>query len=104
MTAMWPAIRRRNRQSINSQHTSPMVLDDLIAMTEKAQAARKQTCIQCCMAAGCLSSRSAEIKEVLDLCGSRRETACGHTTLYAGLFAGGLRLLGHRDQIIKHHR
>ena len=43
-----------------------MVLDDLIAIAEKTQGAYKQTCVRCCMAAGCFSSRSAEIKGALE--------------------------------------
>ena len=60
-----------------------MVRDDLIAIAEKAQAAREQCCIQCCMAAGCLSSRSAEIKEVL-------EKAVTEKDLQAASKSGGL--------------
>jgi bidirectional [NiFe] hydrogenase diaphorase subunit len=43
-----------------------MALDDLTVIAEKTQASRKQTCVRCCMAAGCISSRSAEIKDALE--------------------------------------
>jgi bidirectional [NiFe] hydrogenase diaphorase subunit len=43
-----------------------MVLDDLIAIAEKTRGAYKQSCVRCCMAAGCFSSRSAEIKVALE--------------------------------------
>jgi bidirectional [NiFe] hydrogenase diaphorase subunit len=43
-----------------------MVLDDLIAIADKTRGARKPHCIRCCIAAGCLSSRSAEIKGALE--------------------------------------
>jgi bidirectional [NiFe] hydrogenase diaphorase subunit len=40
-----------------------MVLEQLVAMAEKKRAAQKEVCIRCCMAAGCMSSRAAEIKD-----------------------------------------
>jgi bidirectional [NiFe] hydrogenase diaphorase subunit len=43
-----------------------MVLEDLIEIAEKRKLIRKEICVRCCMSAGCLSSRSAEIKAVLD--------------------------------------
>ncbi|MBV8484062.1 MAG: NAD(P)H-dependent oxidoreductase subunit E, partial [Verrucomicrobia bacterium] len=43
-----------------------MVLEQLIAITEKEKKARKEICIRCCMAAGCMSSRGAEIKESIE--------------------------------------
>ena len=42
-----------------------MVLEQLLEITEKQKAARKEICIRCCMAAGCMSSRAAEIKQAL---------------------------------------
>src|SRR5215468_2526624 len=43
-----------------------MVREDLTAIAEKERAARKPMRVRCCMAAGCLSSRSAEIKTALE--------------------------------------
>jgi bidirectional [NiFe] hydrogenase diaphorase subunit len=43
-----------------------MVLEELKAISEKERAGRKPIQIRCCMAAGCLSSGSAEIKTALD--------------------------------------
>lgn len=43
-----------------------MVHEDLTAIAEKERAARKPMRVRCCMAAGCLSSRSAEIKTALE--------------------------------------
>jgi len=43
-----------------------MVHEDLIAIAEKEKAARKEIRVRCCMAAGCLSSRSAEVKTALE--------------------------------------
>src|SRR5215472_11319241 len=43
-----------------------MVHDDLIAIAEKQRDARKPVRVRCCMAAGCLSSRSADIKAALE--------------------------------------
>ena len=43
-----------------------MVHEDLIAIAEKEKAARKEIRVRCCMAAGCLSSRSAEIRTALE--------------------------------------
>ena len=43
-----------------------MVLDDLIAIAEKTRRSYQQSCVRCCMAAGCLSSRSSEIKDALE--------------------------------------
>jgi pimeloyl-ACP methyl ester carboxylesterase len=42
-----------------------MLLEELQRIIEKERAARKQTCIRCCMASGCMSSRSDEIKDVM---------------------------------------
>ncbi|MFY9987052.1 MAG: NuoF family protein [Chthoniobacterales bacterium] len=42
-----------------------MVLEQLQEVAEKEKQARKEICIRCCMAAGCMSSRAAEIKETL---------------------------------------
>ena len=44
-----------------------MVIDDLNAIAEKEQAARKKTVIRCCMAAGCMSSNSETVKKNLEL-------------------------------------
>jgi bidirectional [NiFe] hydrogenase diaphorase subunit len=38
-----------------------MDLEELLGIAEKQKAARKPTCIRCCMAAGCMSSKAAEI-------------------------------------------
>src|SRR5215469_3839677 len=35
-------------------------------LAEKERAARKEICIRCCMAAGCMSSRATEIKEAIE--------------------------------------
>jgi bidirectional [NiFe] hydrogenase diaphorase subunit len=43
-----------------------MVHEDLIAIAEKEKAAHKEIRVRCCMAAGCLSSRSAEVKTALE--------------------------------------
>jgi bidirectional [NiFe] hydrogenase diaphorase subunit len=43
-----------------------MVIDDLNAIAEKEQAARKKTIIRCCMAAGCMSSQSEVLKQSLE--------------------------------------
>ena len=43
-----------------------MVLEQLMELAEKERAARKEICIRCCMAAGCMSSRATEIKEAIE--------------------------------------
>jgi bidirectional [NiFe] hydrogenase diaphorase subunit len=43
-----------------------MVLDQLLDLAGKAKAARKEICVRCCMAAGCMSSRAIEIKQALE--------------------------------------
>jgi bidirectional [NiFe] hydrogenase diaphorase subunit len=43
-----------------------MTHEDLAAIAEKEKAARKEIRLRCCMAAGCLSSRSADIKTALE--------------------------------------
>ena len=43
-----------------------MVHEDLIAIAGKERSARKPVRVRCCMAAGCLSSRSADIKTALE--------------------------------------
>jgi len=43
-----------------------MVIDDLIEIAEKEQAARKPCLVRCCMAAGCMSSNSRGVKEALE--------------------------------------
>jgi bidirectional [NiFe] hydrogenase diaphorase subunit len=42
-----------------------MLLEELDSIAEKTKASRKEICIRCCMAAGCVSSRAAEIKQAL---------------------------------------
>ena len=42
-----------------------MLLEELQRIVEKERAARRQICIRCCMASGCMSSRSDEIKDVM---------------------------------------
>ena len=43
-----------------------MILNDLIQIKEKEQAARKKIVLRCCMAAGCISSNSKGVKEQLE--------------------------------------
>jgi len=43
-----------------------MILNDLIAIKEKEQAAQKKIVLRCCMAAGCMSSDSKGVKEQLE--------------------------------------
>jgi len=43
-----------------------MILNDLIQIKEKEQAARKPIVLRCCMAAGCMSSDSKGVKEQLE--------------------------------------
>src|SRR6516165_6881238 len=43
-----------------------MILNDLIQVKEKELAARKKVVLRCCMAAGCMSSNSAGVKEQLE--------------------------------------
>jgi bidirectional [NiFe] hydrogenase diaphorase subunit len=43
-----------------------MILNDLIQIKEKQQAARKKIVLRCCMAAGCMSSDSKGVKERLE--------------------------------------
>jgi bidirectional [NiFe] hydrogenase diaphorase subunit len=43
-----------------------MLLEELHGIVEKERSARKETCIRCCMAAGCMSSQAAEIKGTLE--------------------------------------
>ena len=43
-----------------------MVNDDLNLIAEKERAARKKTVIRCCMAAGCMSSKSGAVKKNLE--------------------------------------
>src|ERR1700757_2965374 len=49
-----------------------MLLEQLIAIAEKEKTARKEICIRCCMAAGCMSSRAAEIKKSMEQAVSER--------------------------------
>ena len=50
-----------------------MVLEQLLSMAEKEKASRQEICIRCCMAAGCMSSRGAEIKEAIQQAVSDRD-------------------------------
>ena len=43
-----------------------MVLEDLIGIAELQKEACKPICVRCCMSAGCMSSRSAEVKTTLE--------------------------------------
>jgi bidirectional [NiFe] hydrogenase diaphorase subunit len=43
-----------------------MVIDDLNEIAEKERASRKEFTLRCCMAAGCMSSRSEAVKESLE--------------------------------------
>jgi bidirectional [NiFe] hydrogenase diaphorase subunit len=43
-----------------------MILNDLIQIKEKEQAARKKIVLRCCLAAGCMSSDSKGVKEQLE--------------------------------------
>jgi bidirectional [NiFe] hydrogenase diaphorase subunit len=43
-----------------------MVIEDLNAIAEKEHSTRKKTVIRCCMAAGCISSRSDAVKAALE--------------------------------------
>jgi bidirectional [NiFe] hydrogenase diaphorase subunit len=43
-----------------------MTHEDLVAIADKEKAARKEIRLRCCLAAGCLSSRSDEIKTALE--------------------------------------
>jgi bidirectional [NiFe] hydrogenase diaphorase subunit len=43
-----------------------MLLEELEHIAEKERSLRERICIRCCMSAGCISSRSDEIKEVLE--------------------------------------
>jgi bidirectional [NiFe] hydrogenase diaphorase subunit len=42
-----------------------MVIEELQGIVERERAARKEICIRCCMASGCMSSKSAEIKDAI---------------------------------------
>jgi bidirectional [NiFe] hydrogenase diaphorase subunit len=42
-----------------------MLLEELDSIVEKIKASRKEICVRCCMASGCMSSRSAEIKDAI---------------------------------------
>jgi len=43
-----------------------MLLEELHGIVEKERAARKEICVRCCMAAGCMSSQAAEVKNALE--------------------------------------
>jgi bidirectional [NiFe] hydrogenase diaphorase subunit len=43
-----------------------VVLEQLLGLAENERAARKEICIRCCMAAGCMSSGATEIKEAIE--------------------------------------
>ena len=69
-----------------------MVLEELIGIAEKERETRKQICVRCCMSAGCMSSRSAEVRTALEKAvngkafGGSRRSAPGrlHGTLRTG--------------------
>ena len=42
-----------------------MLLEELDGITEKLKTSQKEICVRCCMASGCMSSRSAEIRDAL---------------------------------------
>jgi len=42
-----------------------VVIEELDSIVEKQKAARKEICIRCCMASGCISSRAGEIKTAM---------------------------------------
>jgi bidirectional [NiFe] hydrogenase diaphorase subunit len=42
-----------------------MLLEELKGIVEKQRATRREICIRCCMASGCMSSRSDEIRDLL---------------------------------------
>ena len=42
-----------------------MVIEELDSIVQKQKAARKEICIRCCMASGCMSSKSDEIKALM---------------------------------------
>ena len=52
-----------------------MVLEELIGIAEREGDARKQICVRCCMSAGCMSSRSAEVKTALEKAVTERQLA-----------------------------
>jgi bidirectional [NiFe] hydrogenase diaphorase subunit len=52
-----------------------MVLEELTGIAEKQREVRKQICVRCCMSAGCMSSRSAEVKTALEMAVTERQLA-----------------------------
>jgi bidirectional [NiFe] hydrogenase diaphorase subunit len=42
-----------------------MLIEELDGVAQKLKASRKEICVRCCMASGCMSSRSAEIKDAI---------------------------------------
>jgi len=42
-----------------------MLLEELDSIAQKITISRKEICVRCCMASGCMSSRSAEIKDAM---------------------------------------
>lgn len=50
-----------------------MVLEELTGIAEKQREVRKQICVRCCMSAGCMSSRSAEVKTALEKAVTERQ-------------------------------
>ena len=52
-----------------------MVLEELTGIAEKQSEVRKQICVRCCMSAGCMSSRSAEVKTALEKAVTERQLA-----------------------------
>jgi len=50
-----------------------MLLEELIGISEKEREIHKQICVRCCMSAGCMSSRSAEVKTALEKAVTERQ-------------------------------
>ena len=50
-----------------------MVLEELLGIAEKQREVRKQICVRCCMSAGCMSSRSAELRTALEKAVTERQ-------------------------------
>ena len=52
-----------------------MLLEESTGIAEKQREVRKQICVRCCMSAGCMSSRSAEVKTALEKAVTERQLA-----------------------------
>lgn len=50
-----------------------MVLEELLGIAEKQREVHKQICVRCCMSAGCMSSRSAELRTALEKAVTERQ-------------------------------